>query len=121
MSALSGLQNITVVTIEESEASGFDVLASFPKLKYLGIRDTTFTDLSPLRHHPSVEDLDFDYKPGMDLSVLLEMPNLKELAIHDLEPVGYSIPFPSETIYQALIQKGVTVETWANGWRYVWP
>ncbi len=121
LSALSGLQNITVVTIEESEASGFDVLASFPKLKYLGIRDTTFTDLSPLRHHPSVEDLDFDYKPGMDLSVLLEMPNLKELAIHDLEPVGYSIPFPSETIYQALIQKGVTVETWANGWRYVWP
>ena len=110
LSALSGLQNITVVTIEESEVSGFDVLASFPKLKYLGIRDTTFTDLSPLRHHPSVEYFRFGYKPGMDLSVLLEMPNLKEVTVYDLEWNGHSRPFPSETIYRALIQKGVTVE-----------
>ena len=110
LSALSGLQNITAVTIEESEVSGFDVLASFPKLKYLGIRDTTFTDLSPLRHHPSVEYFRFGYKPGMDLSVLLEMPNLKEVTVYDLEWNGHSRPFPSETIYRALIQKGVTVE-----------
>lgn len=110
LSALSGLQNITAVTIEESEASGFDVLASFPKLKRLRIWDTTFTDLSPLRHHPSVEYFRFGYKPGMDLSVLLEMPNLKEVTVYDLEWNGHSRPFPSETIYRALIQKGVTVE-----------
>lgn len=110
LSALSGLQNITGIKIEESEVSGFDVLASFPKLKYLRIWDTTFTDLSPLRNHPGVEYFCFGYKPGMDLSVLLEMPNLKEVTVYDLEWNGHSTPFPSETIYRALIQKGVTVE-----------
>lgn len=117
MSLLSGLQNIESITIRESEVNGFNVVKSFKKLKVFEISDTSFTDVSGLSNHPSLESLRFDYIPEMDLSFLLTMPRLKFLTVGGLERVNSFVQFPSQAIYEALTQKGVTIQTYGkDGW-----
>ena len=117
LSLLTGLQNIESITIRESEVNGFNVIKSFKKLKIFEISDTSFTDVSGLSNHPSLESLRFDYIPEMDLSFLLTMPRLKVLTVGGLERVNSLVQFPSKAIYEALTQKGVTIQTYGkDGW-----
>ena len=117
LSLLTGLQNIESITIRESEVNGFNVIKSFKKLKIFEISDTSFTDVSGLSNHPSLESLRFDYIPEMDLSFLLTMPRLKVLTVGGLERVNSLVQFPSQAIYEALTQKGVTIQTYGkDGW-----
>ena len=126
LSGLSNFPNLTLLHAQDLQVNDYDDIAQLRGLQELALGGSDVGDmifvskltalrslnlsradissLEALRRHPSLEKLDLDLSTEADFSVLLTIPNLKEIYI-----TPWSLSEAQQAVIDALEAKGVIV------------
>jgi internalin A len=106
ITSLAPLKNLTKLTdllADNNQIADLSPLQKL-KLKWLTLSNNTIQDLTPLKNHPTLENLYLEGNLIQDIKALETMPKLKEVYLAD-NPLNKQ----SEQVIQNLEDKGVKV------------
>lgn len=81
ISPLVGLINLQSLVLQNNLIADLQPVSSLSKLKYLNCHANRVTDISPLKHIRLLEEVKLGQNPLASLMALVELPNLRRLAI----------------------------------------
>ncbi|NNE82171.1 MAG: leucine-rich repeat domain-containing protein [Silicimonas sp.] len=104
VSVLSGLQNLRILNLHGTLLRNVDPLAGLPALDTLDVGETWISDIAPLTKMPELRRLDIGTTQIKSLEPATRMERLNWINLHGAHALD-----GSQTAYQALIDKGLTV------------
>ena len=102
ISALSGLSNLSYLSIEDANVGDISALAGMTKLVSLNLRGNNISDISPLAGKPHLGTLDLTDNEVSDISILENLPGLMWIRLANNEVTN--IPDFSSVLHERLLE-----------------